>query len=344
MTDDRANHSIPAAHVLQLLEVVARWGVSDRELFEGLDLDIARLEDPLCRVSLPVLDRLAVRARELTREPALGIHLGMQMRVSAHGYLGFAAMTSATVRDALELALRFAPTRTSALALRLHLGDDVSSLVIDERVPLGDAQDLLIFALMIGLEQIAGALTGRMIEGNADVTFSKPAGFERRGDIAHGRIRFDQPIHQLVFPSFALDLPIIAADPVARRLAQEQCERELDALGERATLANRVRALVAKDDRGFHSLEEVAALVHVSPRTLKRKLADQGTAFSEIVEEEQRERALMLLRSADLTLEDVAERVGYSDVANFTRAFRRWTGRTPGAYRRAIDEPQPKRG
>jgi AraC-like DNA-binding protein len=73
----------------------------------------------------------------------------------------------------------------------------------------------------------------------------------------------------------------------------------------------------------------------VSPRTLKRKLADLGTGFSELLEEQQRERALMLLRSEQLSLEDVAARVGYSDVANFTRAFRRWTGLTPGAYRRA---------
>ena len=335
MTDAQEKHGLPAAHVLQLLDVVARWGITADELFDGLDLDPKRLEEPRKRVSIPVLEQLAERARALTNEPALGVYLGMQMRVSAHGYLGFAAMTSSTVREALEIAMRFAPTRTSAIALRLHVEGDVCALVIDERVPLGRAQDLIILALIVGIEQIGSALTGRQLEGSADVTFSKPASFERFDGIARGRIRFDQPTNQLLFSTAALDLPIVLADPVARRLAQEQCERELDALGHQQNLAARVRALVPRQEGGFHSLEEIAAKVGVSPRTLKRRLAEQGTAFSELLEQQQRERALMLLRSQELSLEDIAERVGYSDVANFTRAFRRWTGLTPGAYRRA---------
>jgi AraC-like DNA-binding protein len=338
MGDDRKGHSIPAAHVLQLIEVVARWGIGPDELLADLGVDARRLEEPLQRVSIATLETISARARDLTGESGLGVYLGLQMRISAHGYLGFAAMTSSTVREALEIAMRFAPTRTSAIALRLHVGGSVAALVIDERVPLGAAREMMILSLIVGIEQIGKALTGQSIEGSADVTFPRPPGFERFDGLGAGRIRFEQPTNQLVFASSILDLPIVNADPVARRLAQEQCERELDALGQATNLAARVRALVPKESGGFHSLEETAALVHVSPRTLKRKLAEQGTRFSELLEQQQRERALMLLRSAELSLEDVAERVGYSDVANFTRAFRRWTGLTPGAYRRAASE------
>jgi AraC-like DNA-binding protein len=339
MVDDRTNHSIPATHVLHLVEVVARWGVSPEELLDGVDLDVKRLEEPLQRVSIPMLEKVAERARALTKEPALGVYLGMQMRVSAHGYLGFAAMTSSTLREALEIALRFAPTRTSALALRLHTDGDVCSLVIDERVSLGAAREIIILALIVGIDHIASALTGKQLDGSADVTFARPANFDRFDPISRGRLRFEQPANQLVFPASALDQPIVLADPVARRLAQEQCERELDAIGNQGNLAARVRALVPKREGGFYSLEEMATLVGMSPRTLKRKLSEQGTAFSELLEQQQRERALMLLRSRNLSLEEVAERVGYSDVANFTRAFRRWTGLTPGAYRRAASKP-----
>lgn len=341
--DPRDGHSIPAAHVRELVDVVARWGVSEEDLLAGLGLDPRRLVEPLERVSIPVLERLAERARALTGEPALGVYLGMQMRVSAHGYLGFAAMTSSTVREALELAMRFAPTRTSAVALRLQVDGDVAALVLDERVPLGAARELFILALVIGIEQIGSALTGTALEGTADVTFARPRGFDRFKALAHHEIRFGQPQNQLVFPAATLDRPIVLADPVARRLAQEQCERELAALGAQVNLAARVRALVPKPEGGFHSLEETAALVGLSPRTLKRRLSDQGTRFSELLEQQQRERALMLLRSPDLSLDEVAERVGYSDVANFTRAFRRWTALTPGAYRRAAARPGKRR-
>lgn len=335
MTDDIENHGFPAAHVLRIVDVVARWGITADELFEGIDIDPTQLQEPLQRVSIPVLERIAERAYTLTGEPALGIYLGMQMRISVHGYLGFAAMTSSTVREALEIAMRFAPTRTSAFALRLQVEGDVCAVVVDERVPLGAARELFILALVVGIDQIVRALTGKQLDGTADVTCSRPLGFDRLEAAVGSRIRFDQPTNQLVFSAAALDLPIVLADPVARRLAQEQCERELDALGQQQTLAARVRALVPKVEGGFHSLEEIAAKLGLSPRTLKRRLAEQGTGFSELLEQQQRDRALMLLRSQELSLQEVAARVGYSEVTNFARAFRRWTGLAPGAYRRA---------
>ena len=108
--------SIAAAHALHLAELVARWGVSAEQLFEGTGVDAAALSDPRARVGVPVLETLATRAVALTGEPGLGFTLGVRMRISSHGYLGFAAMASPTLGDALDLAVRFAPTRTDAVA------------------------------------------------------------------------------------------------------------------------------------------------------------------------------------------------------------------------------------
>jgi AraC-like DNA-binding protein len=74
----------------------------------------------------------------------------------------------------------------------------------------------------------------------------------------------------------------------------------------------------------------------MSPRTLKRRLDESSLRFTELLEKARRERALLLLRSPELSLDDVAARLGYSTVSNFTRAFRRWTGFTPSVYRRGV--------
>ncbi len=74
--------------------------------------------------------------------------------------------------------------------------------------------------------------------------------------------------------------------------------------------------------------------MHVSERTLKRKLAADATTYSQLVAEERRALATRLLRSDELSIDEVAARLGYSDATNFTRAFRRWTGMTPRAFRR----------
>ena len=120
---------------------------------------------------------------------------------------------------------------------------------------------------------------------------------------------------------------------MALELARGQCERELAAIVD-AGLPTRVRtAVAARLDRGA-PLPTVAKELRMSTRTLKRKLADRGTTFSAIVDDLRRQRALLLLDDRALSIAEVAAAVGYTELANFTRAFRRWTGTTPAAHRK----------
>lgn len=330
-----AEPHIPAVHALHLAEVVARWEVSPKELFADLGLSEEALAEPNGRLAIPVVEKLVQRACGLTGEPGLGFYLGLKMRISAHGSLGFAAMTSGTVGEAIEVAVRFAPTRTNALALQLHVDGPTASLVLDERASLGTAREAIVFALLTGIAQLGETLTGRKLEGSADFAFPEPDYVRRFEPFLPGPVRFGQPSHRLVFAADVLEWPMVLHDPAARRLAREQCERELDALGEHGQLVGRVRTLLPRGDRGFRSLDEVAKVIHVSPRTLKRQLAARGTSYSSLLDELRRERATMLVRAGELTVDEVAFRLGYSDAANFIRAFRRWTGMTPKAFRDA---------
>lgn len=330
--------SLPAVHALHLAEVVTRWEVSQEELFAGLGLSEESLAEPNARLSIATVERLVERARALTGEPGLGFYLGLKMRISAHGSLGFAAMTSGTVREALEVAVRFAPTRTDALALQVHEDGQLASLVLEERAALGTARETIVFALLTGTAQLGMALTGRELSGSVDFAFPEPDYFRRFEPLLPGPMRFSQPSHRLIFDAEILDWPLSLHDPAARKLAREQCERELDALGARGQLLSRVRALLPRTDRGYRSLDEVAKALGVSSRTLKRQLAEQGTSYSDLLEEQRRERATLLVRRGE-TVDEIASRLGYSDAANFIRAFRRWTGMTPKAFR---DSPTRK--
>lgn len=332
---------IPAVHALHLADVVERFGVTRAALFRGL-LDEARLADPDGQLSVSVVQKLVERARELSREPGLGVLFGLQMQISAHGYLGFAAMAAPTMRAALQLASQFTPMRTTALALEL-VEDAIpgatpkqAALVIRELVDFGSARDVVILGLMVGLSQIGNTLTGRTLHGTAEIAMPAPSYAARlwRGQMATHEARFDATENRLLFDATQLDLPLQMADPVAMRLALAQCEAALDALGGAGTIAS-VRALLAKKDRGFRTLPEVAKRLSLSPRTLKRRLAEQGLDFRTLLEEERHTRAIQLL-ATELSLEEIAERLGYSDVANFGRAFRRWTGTTPAARRREL--------
>jgi AraC-like DNA-binding protein len=326
---------IPGPYVREVIALCARWQVPAAALTRGLPLTVATLDDPATRVPIEVCAALVERAHRLTREPALALYAGWQMRLSTHGFLGFAAMTAATVGDALALAVRFASTRTTALGLHLEVdrARGRAALVIEERAPLGALREFAILALIVGLWQLGRDLTRTPLAGAAECAFAAPA-FVAGVPAVAGLVRFDRPAHRLTFAAALLDLPIATADPAALALARAQCERELAAIVD-AGLPQRVRAAVtARLERGA-TLPAIARELRMSSRTLKRKLAARATSFTAIVDDVRRQRALLLLDDRALGLGEIAAAVGYTELANFTRAFRRWTGQTPAAYRRA---------
>jgi AraC-like DNA-binding protein len=333
-------HSVPAAYAEQLVQLVRRWDVTADELLTELGLSESDLEDPHGRVPLQTFAALIERARLLTGEPGLGFYLGLQKRISVYGYLGFAAMSAASVREALALVVRYTPMLTTSISLRLQVEGRMASLILDERADMHSARDVTLISLIVGMRQIGEMLTGRALDAaHADLAIAEPAYFHRFRHLLPDA-RFGQPVTQVVFDASFLDLPLAQADRAALQLAREQCERALDALGYDGDFVEQVRRDISKGE-SFRSLDEVAASVRISPRTLKRRLAAQGVSFSSLLDRERRERALLLLQAAQVPLEEVAGKLGYSTLSNFVRAFRRWTGRTPAAYRRARVAPAP---
>jgi len=319
---------LPAAYIRDVVDLVARWNVTPDALLAGLPISRADLAKPATRVPIAVCGELIARAHRLTNEPALAVYLGMQMRLSSHGFLGFAAMTAGTVREAIELAVRFASTRTTMLGLAFHVEDRSASIVIDARPALGPFREFVVIGLAVGLWQLGEELTGQKLDGVVEVSFAAPD-YLARLPLAN-RIRFSCPVDRLVFPAELLALSLVTADPLATQLAREECERELAAMVH-AGLPGRVRTALAEDPNA--SLAAVAKRLHVSTRTLKRHLAEHETSFSTIATDVRRQRAMLLLDNRALSIGEVATRLGYTELPNFTRAFRKWTGVTPAAYR-----------
>lgn len=317
---------LPGAYVRDLVELVAARKVAAEELLAGLPVTTAQLADPTTRIPLRVCEAIVARAIQLTRDPSLAIQLGLRMRVSSHGFLGFAAMTASTVREALELAVRFSAIRTSAIGLALVVEGDTASLVISERVDLGGLREFVVLALLVGIRQLGIELTGKVPQGFAECAFPAPSFMPAAID----QVTFDRPAHRLVFAASLLDQKLVSADTVATRLAIEQCERELASTHD-GELAARIRAALDADPAA--GLPEVASKLRLSTRTLKRRLAEQHTTFSAIRDDLRRQRALLLVDNRALSIGEIALKLGYTELPNFTRAFRKWTGVTPIAYR-----------
>jgi AraC-like DNA-binding protein len=330
-------HTFRIAHAIHLIEVVKPWNVTGEELLAGSGLSRDALDNPRARMPVSTMVALLERARQLTGEPALGFHIGLHTRATLYGSLGFAVVTASTVREGIEAAIRFGPIVTTAMTMRFKVDRQYAYLVVDEHADFGSARDIVMMASLVALWQVSASLTGRDLRtSTAEFAFPSPS-YRSRMQVGGLQMQFDRPVNQLRFSPASLDIPYMMPDPLAHKLAAEQCQSELEALGLGGGLTTRVRGLIVRSEGGCRGLEEVAAALNRSARTLKRQLGAQGVRFSTLRDDALRDRAQALLRSPQLSLAEIAARLGYSNVTNFERAFLRWTATTPAASRRAMD-------
>jgi AraC-like DNA-binding protein len=327
--------SFAASHVHHLVRVVQRWGVTAEDLRAGIPVPERVMVDPRARIPVPTMVALLDRARDLTREPALGLHIGLGVRPTLYGNLGFAWMSASNAREALDLTVRFSALITTGLRLRLDVEGQLASLIVDEVADFGDVRDVVVLAAIVAARQIGVALAGRELKRSVvELALPEPEYAATWGG-AQRRIRFACPNNRIVWDAASLDVPYAMSDPMALSLAKEHCQRELDGFGHRERWAEMVRGQLSQRCDGCPSLEEVAATFGASPRTLKRRLAEEGVSFSTLREVELRKRALALVRTSRLPYAEIAHRLGYSKVTSFYRAFCKWTATTPAVCRRA---------
>lgn len=328
------DQGIPGVYGLLLLDVVSRWGYNDVSLFEPFGLNSEHLAHPDTRIPVDVANNLVKRALELTGETTLAYHLGTQMRISIHGFIGYAIMTATNATEALMIASRFIQLRMPFLQLYFSTFSDKATIELKCSIDLHPLRNEIILALVVGILTMGKALTGKDVSSDIDIDFPMPIGFERYASRLNAQLRFNQPHLIASFDKSHLGSAMVHADPISSQIAINQCETELSALGERRRLSMKVRDILSNQDQHHLGIELVADKLHMSDRTLKRQLAAEGTSFSTIVDEVRYRRATSLLSRTDYSLEQIADELGYSDVANFSRAFKRWSGRSPSNWRK----------
>lgn len=335
-TVDLHQPAIPISYARQLIELCARWHVTAAELMADTTLAKLDLTSPDTRLSPLEFNLLVARAIRLTGEPALGYHFGLHLKLSAHGFLGYAVMTSATLGDALALTGKFFSTRSGAMRFSFFIEDGTAVVQIDSTADVASPFAFPFESLLVGFCHAGAYITGEStLNAEIWIDFPKPSYYDGCAKLLPCPIFYGKAVNQLRFPALLLEKPLLMADATASQLASEQCERELVALSSQP-LVSRVRALLSEDISAMPDLDTVASRCCMSARSLKRKLAEHGVSFSTLAADIRRDEAQLLLAEGRLSIEQIAGRLGYGDPANFTRAFKAWTHETPRQYRDGI--------
>lgn len=324
---------------------VARWlarsGLSEAGLAAAaVEVDFERFEE------------LIRNAYAMTRQPALGLLVGQQMVVASHGMVGFAAMSSQTVREGLELIARFTRIRTSMISMAIERSPGGLRLRFEQNRALGVLYRPILEAILLSISNELGPFSGGACRvRSAAFSFEAP-GYEALARRLFGcEVRYGASWTGLEVPPEGLDAPLRTADPSALKEAARLCEQELERLTSGESTGSRVRRVLSGEGTRFPSLQSTARALHLTPRTLHRRLLAEGTSYRALREEVRRALALEHVRSGHLSVKEIAHRLGYSDVANFRRAFKRWEDAPPSAFRSSwppgepeLDGPPPSRG
>lgn len=334
--EDLRKPAIPIAYGRLILDVATALGVPEIRLLSEQGISAELLADPEARLSVLQANSLLYRALRLSGNPALGYEIGLHSGLTTHGFIGYGLMSQPTLRAGIDFGARFLQLRLPNLSLRSFERDGMGVIEVSETLPMGAVRTCMLELFLVGLWRMASFLSpGEVRENRIELAFDFPepahyAGYRTRLP----PVRFQQPANQLRFPLALLDAPLRTADPTTAQLVARQCAQELSRLGYAQDFLVQVRALLVAGEQGYPNLEQLAAALHVSARTMKRRLQDHGLSFQPLLDEVRRRDALNLLADPTLSIEDVARRIGFSDPANFTRAFRKWTGQAPSALRR----------
>jgi AraC-like DNA-binding protein len=321
---------------LLVAKALEAGGHDSHAVFHRAGLDPAKLDNPDARYPVEGMGRLWRLAVQVSADPYFGLKAANYWHPTTLNALGYSWMASDSLRDAMTRMTRYGRLASTAANMSLEdLGDQfafrINARVDPENVP-GEAVD----AALATLVRMCRVSYGEDFHPLRVVTqrpeFDDPTPYL---DFFRAPVEFSGGENLLYFSKSELEAHLPTANPRLARINDQVIAEYLAQFDKRST-ATRVRAkLIELLSAGAVTQHDVANSLHMSLRTLQRKLSDENTSYKDLLVETRRELANQYLREACLSVSEVTYLLGFSEPSNFARAFKRWTGHTPSEFRAA---------
>lgn len=322
--------------IQSLAEALRSHGQDPMPLLLEYGLDPGRLGQAGARLSIPRYMRLGHAAIELTSDAGLGLTMGRASRLSQAGLAGVTAAQAPTVREAARTLIRFEPLYASNYRGQSSFHEDSTGawLRFYSISPYNAYNRFVVDSLLTGWLYQLGALAGQTLQPQRmEIEFAPTA----YAGLYPPHTFFECEHNQVRLNHASLNLRNLDHCPSTWQHLLQLCEQELERVTRTRTLSERIGQLLGPLLNGGRepSLEEVAIRLKLPVWTLRRRLADEGTQFRTLLNDTRRDLAMTYIRDTELVLGEIAYLLGFASAEAFQRAFKRWSGQTPGEYRRS---------
>jgi AraC-like DNA-binding protein len=319
-----------------LPEVLSKFGVDFQEVLEAVGLPVNVFANPDTMVAYPDLGHLLLESVRQSNCDYIGLLLAQRVRLSDMGLAGQIAACGETVGEGLQNFSRFFTLQNSAATISVIRSSGFSRLVYAIAEPdMADTGQLQLGAMTIAFNILQDLCGHGWMPAVVTVASRAPCNLRPCQRFFRAPLRFDSDESAVVFESHWLDRPLPLVAPLTRQLVEDEVKSRQSLM--LANFPSAVRRALRKQLLiGPCSIDAVATQFGMHRRTLDRRLARHGVHYGELLDAVRHEAACQLLRDTGLQVQQIAESLRYSSAANFSTAFRRWTGLSPTDFRRTV--------
>jgi AraC-like DNA-binding protein len=336
------SQTVRITYLRQFADQAAELGVDTAAWLAISDLKEDDLADASGMVAVGTFGELVANAIRLSRETGFGVLTGRRLLPASHGIFGMAAAASRSIREAMQIVERYVCLRTTVIGIQAREVDGNLEVRFEPAIGLGSASNAVTETAVVATKNIADdLLLSRSACNLVCFRFPEPSHAALARDIFGCPVKYGQDWSGLSFPLSAAEEFTPKHDPLVLTEAVRICAEELKKLGDSRSTASKLEKIVLERLPPFATLAICARLLSTTQRTLHRRLIEEGTSYREIVETIRHRMALELLRKRS-SIKEVAYFLGYTDIANFRRAFRRWEGMAPSDWYARVHERASK--
>ena len=313
------------------------YGIDQARLFEQAQVDAKELDRPGSRVPLSKMTRLWDVAVFLTGDRQFGLKAGSRARPSGAHALGHAWLASATLRDALECYSRYAHVVSTAIPSTEVVEEDGMLVLVksiqDPSIVTSRTAGEAWLAALLKLCEIIKCEPVRPLKVELVLPYDETRLYLE--EFLQCPVTWGNERLKIYFSREQFEERLSGYVPEVVDSTSRIAEQYLESLDQSKVITDVRRLLVQMLPSGKADQDTIASRLYRSTSTLQRQLSAEGTSYRDILETTRRDLAENYLRDGDYTQAEIAYMVGFSDQSNFARAFKRWTGVSPGQYRKS---------
>ncbi|MBD2859521.1 AraC family transcriptional regulator [Spongiibacter sp. KMU-158] len=318
-------------------------GQSNEPALKLLGLRESDLSNPDLRIDNGQFGQLFELAEQQCNDPHIGLHAGLTMQVQHVGIVGLLAMSCQYAREVFELHARYQSLVGNGFVTRYHIDDQTICMeaeLAEGHRPLSRHEYEYNLAGWYRLKSLL--IGGQNVFERIELPYERSDPPSLIETLITAPVSYGHKAIRAYIPRSEYDAKLLGTDPQIKQILEVQAQKRLLELrGEQADtdeeLAQVRRLIAEKLAYGLASLEAIAASLDISVRTLQRRLDQRNTSFTQVVDEVRRELAHKYIHNNELSLLEIAMMLGFAEQSSFNRAFKRWFGNSPGAYRQGGD-------